>query len=1291
VGLSNFTPNIPVGDNATVMIDIIDSPRPKFEFDQLEVAEGDEGNIIVRLSRALTDTIEVSWNMQPGSAQAAIDYDDMPQGTLTFNAGEKKANQVIRVQTFKTGPYKSDKGFRLELVTENANIIGNSSAIVTINTTDSKPVLQVSADNTMITEGDIASFKVSLSRPSVEDVTGKLIITSNSAVADEDYNFITSDIFTIAAGETNQTVEVKTLTTGSYRVEKSLSASLSSSADNIRIGGNNSTDVVINTTDSKPELSFVADSVDVAEGDIASFTVSLSRPSVENVTGKLIITSDSVLAGEDYNFITSDIFTIAAGETSQTVEVKTLITGSYRVEKSLKASLSSSADNIRIGGNNSTDVVINTTDSPKPELIVENTTVDEGDKTDVTVRLTRAFSEDIAVSWITIDDTATSDRDVDYEYSYGNLSFEANTKDAGHNIEVQTYKNGPYKPNKQFYIKLYPSDTHLDIEELIVTIDVTNSRPKISFVGSHVEVKEGETVNLGVGLSRPSSETVTVTFKTIDDTAEESTHYNLAEGTTLNFAENETHKSIEVTALIPSVYQPNDKLFSIELSNAENATISDTNNTAIVTISEPDLPKLYFLANSVSVTQGETVNLQVGLSRPSEERVSLDYEIIGNSGLLEDTQMTGTLIFAAKQIEQTIEVTTLTASVDQFSDKTLLVKLSNVDNATISDNSATVTITPILPEAANLGISFTKANTFSFSWDESPRATYYKLFEALDGALDFTEVDEAINITNTTYDHIVPLYKRVNARYKLQSCNQAGCSELSENVSISEMLDKITSSIGVINNEIDNYDHNELFGSAVSLSDDGETIAVGAYKDSSNKTGVTNSDGQQAIDGAQNQDGATASGAVYIYKRDEDNTWAIEAYIKAGNADAGDYFGHSISLSTDGNTLAVGAYMEDASAVGVHDHPVNNNDAEYSGAVYIYKRDEKNKWSSQAYIKASNAEAGDYFGESVSLGANGTTLAVGAYGEDAQRVVGTDDDYDLEADNNEKNSGATYVFTATNDGWIQEAYIKASTTGMSDYFGHSISLSADGKTLAVGAYQEDSFAKGINGNQRNDIIENSGAVFVFIRDQGDWPQQAYIKASNTDQNDQFGDSISLSADGNTLAVNAYREDSDSKGINNNADDNNNAGDSGAVYVFRRDTGWEDATYQDNQSPWAQQAYIKASNAGSSDWFGNRLSLSGDGNTLAVSAKNEDNTLKGIISGNDFAEDNDLNCCSNSGAVYIFTRDDSIWLEKTYIKAKNPVSNDQFGESVTLSGNGNTLVVGSAANASSDSFDKVYIY
>ena len=942
-----------------------------------------------------------------------------------------------------------------------------------------------------------------------------------------------------------------------------------------------------------------------------------------------------------------------------------------------------------MGGNNSTDVVINTTDS-KPELsfVADSVDVVEGDIASFTVSLSRPSVEDVTGKLIITSATASAGEDYNFTNSD---SFTIAAGETSQTVEVKTLTTGSYRVEKSLKASLSSSADNIRMggnNSTDVVINTTDSKPVL--IVENTTVDEGDKTDVTVRLTRAFSEDVAVSWRTIDDTASSDRNvdyqYNFG---SLDFEANtkDADHNIEVQTYKNGPYKPN-KQFYIKLYPSDtHLDIEELTVTIDVTNSRP---KISFVGSHVEVTEGEPVNLEVSLTRLSSQTVHVNYQIIEGASLLEfGTDTFGTLTFAPDDDTQSISFKTLHSDT-YHAGNSLTVKLLDPTNADIGNNVTTVTVKFAVPEKPELKVTFDKAKTFSFSWDESPRATYYKLFEALDGALDFNEVDEAINIINTTYDHIVPLYKRVNARYKLQSCNQAGCSEFSENVSISEILANITSSIGVIDNEDDDYDHNELFGSAVSLSDDGETIAVGAFKDSSNKTGVTNSDGGQAIDGAQNQDGATASGAVYIYKRDENNTWAIEAYIKAGNAEADDYFGHSISLSTDGNTLAVGAYMEDASTVGVHDHPVNNNDAEYSGAVYIYKRGEDNTWAIEAYIKASNAQAGDYFGKSVSLDANGTTLAVGAYGEDAQRVVGSAD-YNLEADNNEKNSGATYVFTATNDKWTQEAYIKASTTGMGDYFGFLVSLSADGATLAVAAHPEDSDATGINGNPSNDTKENSGAVFVFIRgENNDWPQQAYIKASNTDQNDQFGEAISLSHDGNTLAVSAYREDSDSKGINE-GENNNDANDSGAVYVFSRVTGWKGTEYQDNQSPWSQQAYIKASNAGDNDWFGNRLSLSDDGKTLAVSATEEDSNETGINQSGVFAEVNDSTCCSNSGAVYIFTRVDSKWLEKTYIKAKNPEVRDNFGKSVTLSGKGNTLVVGSEATAASDIFDKVYIY
>ena len=145
--------------------------------------------------------------------------------------------------------------------------------------------------------------------------------------------------------------------------------------------------------------------------------------------------------------------------------------------------------------------------------------------------------------------------------------------------------------------------------------------------------------------------------------------------------------------------------------------------------------------------------------------------------------------------------------------------------------------------------------------------------------------------------------------------------------------------------------------------------------------------------------------------------------------------------------------------------------------------------------------------------------------------------------------------------FAQQAYIKASNTGPDDEFGYSVALSGD--TLAVGALQEDSSSTGV-GSLPNEGAVGSGAVYVFTRSGSTWTEQAYIKASNTGEGDQFGWSVALSGD--TLAVGAPCEDSSSTGVGSLP--NEGASDSGAVYVFTR-----------SGSTWTEQAYIKASNTG----------------------------------------------------------------------------------------------------------------
>jgi len=316
------------------------------------------------------------------------------------------------------------------------------------------------------------------------------------------------------------------------------------------------------------------------------------------------------------------------------------------------------------------------------------------------------------------------------------------------------------------------------------------------------------------------------------------------------------------------------------------------------------------------------------------------------------------------------------------------------------------------------------------------------------------------------------------------------------------------------------------------------------------------------------------------------------------------------------------------------------------------------------YFKASNTSASDHFGVDLALSGDGSTLVVGA-GQEDSNATGVDGD---QTNDLADRAGAVYVFVRdAGDQWSQQAYLKASNTDPIDFFGYTVAVSDDGATIAVTSVTEDSDATGIDGDESSDLDEESGAVYVFVRDlAGQWSQQAYVKASNTDPNDHFGCDVALSGDGNTLAVGADEEDSSATGIDGDAS-SDLAGQAGAVYVFARDLAGQ----------WSQQAYVKASNAFMGQRFGTSLALSDDGETLAVGARGESSSATGV--GGDQAP----SLLTNSGAVYVFVRDPlEQWSQQAYIKASNTDANDSFGAAVALSSDGDTLAVGADEEDSS---------
>jgi hypothetical protein len=406
------------------------------------------------------------------------------------------------------------------------------------------------------------------------------------------------------------------------------------------------------------------------------------------------------------------------------------------------------------------------------------------------------------------------------------------------------------------------------------------------------------------------------------------------------------------------------------------------------------------------------------------------------------------------------------------------------------------------------------------------------------------------------------------------------------------------------------------------------------------------------------------------------------AYLKASNPGMGDHFGEggplaghtlqSTAISSDGNTIAIGAPHESSAAKGINGNQ-NDESAYSSGAVYVYTRNGATL-AQQAYVKASNTGANDHFGNVVALSADGNTMAVAAReeGSAAKSVNGN------QADDSIPGAGAVYVFTRTGNAWTQQAYIKASNTGKpgvgdipaeGDEFGFSMALSRDGNTIAVGAIGEDSNAHGINGNQADDSAGGSGAVYVFMRTGSTWSQQAYIKSEAGASGGLFGHSVALNANGNTLAVGHYDENGSARAANGPVD--NGRGGSGAAWIYSR-TG----------NTWSREGYLKAWNSDPRDAWGTAVALSDDGNTAVVTSSDDDCLCPVILHAPSTLGTSDQATNMSAGAAAVFVRSGGMWTQQAFIKASNVGREDWFGSALGLSGDGNTLAVAAGSEDSS---------
>lgn len=202
---------------------------------------------------------------------------------------------------------------------------------------------------------------------------------------------------------------------------------------------------------------------------------------------------------------------------------------------------------------------------------------------------------------------------------------------------------------------------------------------------------------------------------------------------------------------------------------------------------------------------------------------------------------------------------------------------------------------------------------------------------------------------------------------------------------------------------------------------------------------------------------------------------AASSQVALSAGESGDEFGGAVVVSSDGSTLAVGSLR-------------SNGD---QGSVTVFGRS-GGKWVQQEVLVDANGGKKDWFGYSMAISKDGSTLAIGAVYAD---VAGRADE------------GNVLIFARSGGAWTLQKTLVGESGAAGDVFGVAVSMSADGNTVAVGAAGDD-----VAG------VADKGSVSVFVRQGADWSIQKVLSDDNGVAKANFGSSVSLSSDGNTLAV-----------------------------------------------------------------------------------------------------------------------------------------------------------------------------
>lgn len=564
---------------------------------------------------------------------------------------------------------------------------GTQSQTITITDNETAPTVSLSISAASIAENSSANVTVTVTLSGAADEPVEVTLLTSGTTAASDFDM--QKILTIGSGSTTATSTLDPTDDTVFEADETVIIDISTvSGGGATENGTQQQTVTITNDDSAPTVTLASSASSIAEnaGSSLTLTATLSNPTNAAVTVTLS-TSGNATAGADYASLSN--ITIAAGATTGTTSFTPTDDNTFEGDERAIIDISGvSGGSASESGTQQVTITISE-DDPGPALSINDVTTSDESAANATFTITSSqiSASNITVDYATSNGTATAGSD--YTSTSGTATITAGQTTTTFNVPVLA--DSTDENNETATITLSnPTLATITDATGILTITDDDSAPSLS-IGDVAVSESAGTATMTVTVSAASGKDITVEYASSNGTATAGSDYTAASGS-LTIAAGATTKTFTVSITDDSTDENNESV-TLTISNAANASISDA--TATLTINDDDAAPSLSIADATTTDESAaSTNLTVSLSAASAKSITVDYATSNGTATAgaDYTATSGTLTFAAGETSKTIAVAVLADSTFE-GDESVTVTISNASNASISDATATLTIT----------------------------------------------------------------------------------------------------------------------------------------------------------------------------------------------------------------------------------------------------------------------------------------------------------------------------------------------------------------------------------------------------------------------------------------------------------------------------------------------------------------------------------------------------------------------------------------------------------------------